>query len=418
MNKVKHMFFFVYSIVKIPIMPFSWQINASAVGKLIGAFKLKYDPESKRADYQREALAKTWHHNLKRMPKFGVQPSTTMRRELAKRQKTQTTDEAVQKAIESSAEMKTFVHKAVAGELDQTKAIRAIEQKAKTNADEATNIAEQASKQAARAAEKVITQQRKVQQTKTMRSFKTVKAGAKKTRANGWFFVVRDEQQIVYHMSTTGRSAKKSTAEQAQAESWVLPTTMKVMREKVVRAVETAQKRKTDAVRTATVAQERVEVARNIRKVATSTIQTTKGNNAEDKDLQRVQKSQPSVRQGNRKAYFYRIFGRPHGAFIIGYIDGFDTKSGTVIELKHRSRGLFKELREYERVQCFVYMKMLKTKRAKLIETYEGEQREYVIEWDDATWRRIEKCIVQVVCDLNRAEQDVEFRNELLECVL
>ena len=63
-------------------------------------------------------------------------------------------------------------------------------------------------------------------------------------------------------------------------------------------------------------------------------------------------------------------------------------------------------------------MKMLKTKRAKLIETYEGEQREYVIEWDDATWRRIEKCIVQVVCDLNRAEQDVEFRNELLECVL
>ncbi|MDA7838883.1 hypothetical protein N9A45_00950 [bacterium] len=69
---------------------------------------------------------------------------------------------------------------------------------------------------------------------------------------------------------------------------------------------------------------------------------------------------------------------------------------------------------EYERVQCFVYMKMLKVKRAKLVETYGDEQREYVIEWDDATWRRIEQSIVQVVRDLNRAERDVELRNELI----
>lgn len=399
-------------------MPFSWQINASAVGKLIGAFKLKYDPESKRAEYQREALAKTWQNNLKRMPKFGVQPSTTLRRELTKRQKTQTTDEAVQKAMESSTEIKAYVHKAVAGELEQTKAVRAIEQKAKKNATEAQQIAEKASVEAARAAENVITQKRKVQQLQTMRSFKTVKAGVKKTRANGWFFVLRDEHQNVYHMSATGRSAKKSTVELARASSWVLPAAMSQMRKKVGRASETAKKCKEDAVRSAAIAEEHLQVARHIRKVATSTIQTTKGNNAEEKDLQRVQRSQPSVRQGNRKAYFYRIFGRPHGAFIIGYIDGFDTKTGTVIELKHRSRGLFKELREYERIQCFVYMKMLKTKRAKLIETYQGEQREYIIEWDDTTWRRIETCIVQVVCDLNRVEQDVEFRNELLEYLM
>ena len=104
-----------------------------------------------------------------------------------------------------------------------------------------------------------------------------------------------------------------------------------------------------------------------------------------------------------------------YGAFIIGYIDGFDTKTGTLIELKHRSRGLFNELREYERVQCFVYMKMLRVKQAKLVETYGDEQREYHILWDDATWRRIETIIMQVVRDLNKAENDAAFRNELIE---
>ena len=63
-------------------------------------------------------------------------------------------------------------------------------------------------------------------------------------------------------------------------------------------------------------------------------------------------------------------------------------------------------------------MKMLKVKRAKLVETYQSEQREYVIEWDDDTWRRIEEGIVQVVHDLNAAETDVGFRNELIEIMM
>jgi hypothetical protein len=396
-------------------MPFRWQINASSVGKLIGAFKLKNDPESKRTNYQREALAKTWSLNLKRMPKFGVQPSTTMQRELAKRHKAETTVESVQKVIESSPQIQTYVQKAIEGNMNQTAAVRAIEETAKTAANDAKNEADKAARSAARAAQKVMEHQLKAQTTHSMRSYRTIKSGVKKTKAGGWFFIQRGDQAHVYHMSPTGRSARRSTAEKASLAGWVLPKTMKKIQVNVEVAKKAFEVSKLDQVRKATIAVEKTSVAQNIRKVATTTIQTTKGIQAEDRDLKQVQKTQPHVREGNRKAHFYSIYDRPYGAFIIGYIDGFDTKTGTLIELKHRSRGLFNELREYERVQCFVYMKMLRVKQAKLVETYGDEQREYHILWDDATWRRIETIIMQVVRDLNKAENDAAFRNELIE---
>lgn len=45
---------------------FKWQINASAVGKLLGFF-------GKFA--QNQAVAENWRMNLKRMPRFGAVPS-------------------------------------------------------------------------------------------------------------------------------------------------------------------------------------------------------------------------------------------------------------------------------------------------------------------------------------------------------
>lgn len=341
-----------------------------------------------------------------------------MRSELAKRHKTHTSDQVAEQTLQESTELKTYVQKAIAGTISQKKAIDEIQQQANRDADQAMADAQKASQNSALAAEKVIKCRVQAQKLCVMSPFRTVKSGVKKTRANGYFFVERNGQQHIYHMSPTGRSAKKSTPADAKKQGWILPAMMKTVEQKVMDATAAFQECKLRERKQADMAEQKTTIAKHIKKVATTTIQTTKGVQAEDKDLQQVQRSQPSVRQGNRKAYFYSIFGRPFGAFIIGYIDGFDTETGTVIELKHRSRGLFRELREYEKIQCFVYMKMLKVKRAKLIETYDGEQQEYVIEWDASIWRRIEKCIVQVVCDLNRAEEDVDFRNTLIETLV
>lgn len=365
--------------------------------------------------HAKQELAKTWRLNLGRMPKFGVRPKTTVERELGKRQKTHTPEDAAKEAIKNSATFSTLVKDAIEGKTDQRKAAAIIQKKVNTNAREAKKEAETAALAAASAAETAIKSKTIACRTNIMRCYRTKRAGVKKTRANGWFSTSASN---VYKMSATGKSAEKRSLDQAKLEHWVMPSDMQA----IERKANVAQKKAEETMLRATVAKtkavETEDIARSMRSVAITTIQTTRGTNSEDKDLQKVQRSAPSVRKGNQKAHFYSILGRPYGGFVIGYIDGFDTETQTVIELKHRARGLFGSLREYERVQCFVYMKMLRVKRAKLIETFQGHQKEYEIHWDDHTWRRIENCLVQVVRDLNQAEFDSDFRQELIDIVM
>ena len=171
-------------------MPFRWQINASSVSKLIGAFKLRNDSELKRAEYRREALARTWANNLKRMPRFGVAPSTTIQKELAKRNKSRTTSDQVEQALKTSTQMNQAVQKAVSGDVDQMVAVKAIETSAKAAVEEANKKVEKSAQDTARAAENVIKQRVKIQKTHEMRKYNTIKSGVKKTRARGWFFIL------------------------------------------------------------------------------------------------------------------------------------------------------------------------------------------------------------------------------------
>ena len=61
--------------------------------------------------------------------------------------------------------------------------------------------------------------------------------------------------------------------------------------------------------------------------------------------------------------------------YIGGRVDGVlvDHETGNikrVVEVKNRMRKLFNKLRDYEKVQCHIYMKLLNTKEADLIEIY------------------------------------------------
>lgn len=348
---------------------FKWQINASSVAKLIGAFQIRGSSEG----FQTKALAECWRKNLDRMPRFNVVPSTTMQRELAKRRRTHTAEEAVHDSIKTSATMRTFVEKAVENKVNQSQAVKALEKEARDDVQRAS---------------------KKLKESHVMRLYNTIKSGLR-TRAQG-FFAIKGTHKV-YQMSNTGRSAKLSTVEEARAQGWVLPV---------------------EQVRMKQVVEEKKVVAKHMRKVATSAIQTAKGIRAESDDLKKVQEKAPQVRAGNKKAYFLTVSGDPYKAFVIGYIDGLDPTTRTVIELKHRTRGLFRRLREYERIQCFVYMKMLKARRAKLIETYAGEQLEYDIEWDDATWSNIESKLREAVKMLNLAEKNPELRAKWIQSLL
>ena len=85
--------------------------------------------------------------------------------------------------------------------------------------------------------------------------------------------------------------------------------------------------------------------------------------------------------------------GQPNVWCIGGKIDGIFTNpdgTKTVLEIKNRVNGLFKKLRDYEKVQCFAYMFMLNQKCVHLAECYkkkDGSEMNIIpIEWDDGFW--------------------------------
>ena len=56
------------------------------------------------------------------------------------------------------------------------------------------------------------------------------------------------------------------------------------------------------------------------------------------------------------------------------------------MEIKNRTRGLFKTVRDYEEVQCQTYMEMLDIDNCQLIEQYNESRLGYKINRDRQKW--------------------------------
>ena len=395
-------------------MPFRWQINASSISKLIGDFWLKNESKKGARKHQMEALAKTWLLNVKRMPKFGVRPSTTLQQELAKRHKTKTTEQIVQQSV--TPQMKTYIKQAVARQVDQRRVVNDIETTAKQKAE--SDLQEAAAAQAKAKQDSQLAQRKKLELADSipMKRFHKISSGLV-VRIHAYFYVDRNGQTKVYQ-KISAKTAVLSSLEQARKDGWTLPSKRKEMRSNVERAEKRARISKQQALSKTAAATETRQIAQNIRKVVTCQIQTTRGQLREDTDLKAVQRKMPTVRKGNQKAYFENFKGSPYGAFVIGYIDGFDTQTKTVIELKNRAGGLFREVRLYEKVQCFMYMKMCRCRKAKLVETFGDERLEYDIDWDQDFWNHIKNGIHLAIQELNRIEKDAVYRQSFIELVI
>lgn len=57
------------------------------------------------------------------------------------------------------------------------------------------------------------------------------------------------------------------------------------------------------------------------------------------------------------------------------YIDNIDPKNSYVVEVKNRTKGFFNQLRDYEKVQIQLYIWMVNTQQAKLVEQHNGKIR-------------------------------------------
>jgi hypothetical protein len=76
------------------------------------------------------------------------------------------------------------------------------------------------------------------------------------------------------------------------------------------------------------------------------------------------------------------------------YVDEHDQK--VLVEIKNRTKGLFRKVRDYENTQVQVYLAMTGMTRAQLIEQFNDERRSYDIamddEWDETVAALAEFC--------------------------
>ena len=365
-------------------MPFKWQINASAVSKLLGYFG---------KDRQHQAIAETWHMNLKRMPRFGVQPSVLPSRP--------TVEAIVKQEIANTVEYKTLVKAGVDRSVHQQQAV--------------ANMQVIATNKAVHCMEEANKAERAVKRAKTVcfiRMYPKIASGLRKTRING-FFAVNGK---IYHKKST-KCAKLTTASHASSEGWKSPAV-------AVKATAVAVEKAQIWSKKAAVAQ---TVQKNIVKLAHKQINTTRGTQSEATDLERVQRKYPSVVSGNNQAKFLHVDKGSglYAGFVIGKIDGYDDTTGTIYELKHRRSRLFHELRRYEQVQCLLYLVMFKKSRLTLVETHLDKQMYYPMEFYNGIlkhngqemlkWSTICTGLAEIVSLLNKAEVNEEYRNILLE---
>ena len=78
----------------------------------------------------------------------------------------------------------------------------------------------------------------------------------------------------------------------------------------------------------------------------------------------------------------YQIVGR------LDRIQNNEDGSRTLVEIKNRTRGLFNRVRDYEEVQCQTYLQMLEDiEYCRLVETYNGESKSYLIQRDYPKWK-------------------------------
>ena len=109
--------------------------------------------------------------------------------------------------------------------------------------------------------------------------------------------------------------------------------------------------------------------------------------------------------------------------FIIGKVDALvvssnDNSSNTVIEIKNRIYRYFKEVREYEKIQTFVYMFLLGYRKSHLVEALKDKKCDIniiEINYDDDYWKEIVSEIKKFIDFFsNIFMNNIELKEEIL----
>ena len=102
-----------------------------------------------------------------------------------------------------------------------------------------------------------------------------------------------------------------------------------------------------------------------------------------------------------RNARTYELVLEPESHGIRGRVDG--VTATHVIEAKRRMRRFFDCVPLYELIQVHAYMAMTEKRTARVVQHFDGEQRQNEIEFDDEVWARIKRRLARVVTWLHES---------------
>jgi len=119
-----------------------------------------------------------------------------------------------------------------------------------------------------------------------------------------------------------------------------------------------------------------------------------RGNIKENANLDQIQKKKGiTIQQRNSKMYTKELYrGDRYCLIVRGKVDG--VSDGTIVETKNRTRYLFNELRDYERVQLEAYMFLTGLEDALLTEHYNDESNCIQYTHDDGFWQ---ECVDKII---------------------
>jgi len=120
---------------------------------------------------------------------------------------------------------------------------------------------------------------------------------------------------------------------------------------------------------------------------------TTHGTRSEDKTAIKVSDDTGVTLLRDNAFYNLPVLEMDGVTFVItGKVDRIEVAadgSRTLVEIKNRTRGFFKTVRDYENVQVQVYLRMLGLVHAKLVEQYNAETNTIAVDRDEELWDNV-----------------------------
>jgi hypothetical protein len=205
---------------------------------------------------------------------------------------------------------------------------------------------------------------------------------------------VRDEIWKKYFPETFSGQTKTDAAHEALAKSQeaqkALSAALNVQAKDSTEAQATFEEARTKIMADASLgAEDRQKIIDHVR----SRCYTTHGTRSEDRTADKVESEEGATLIRDNATYSLAVASLGDHDFVVsGRIDRLEISpegSRTLVEIKNRTRGLFRCVRDYENVQIQVYLHMLGLVRAKLIEQYNQKTNTIEITRDEELWDNV-----------------------------